>query len=127
MKAFALVFALIITPLSIADDSHFAPPGEISIVVYETNGHPLPGATVTLENGAHKAIKVVITSSDGSCQFQHLAAGNYYVIAQLSGFFDQMTGPIPVVVDEPSPRIPNRLRLVLNPGAVWIDSVTAVK
>lgn len=127
MKALALVFALIITPLSIADESHFAPPGEIAIIVYETNGHPLRGAAVTLENGAHKTIKVVITSDDGSAQFQHLAAGNYYVVAQLSGFFDQMTGPIPVVVDAPSPRLPGKLRLVLNPGPVWIDTVGSVK
>src|SRR5437763_9208688 len=119
MKAFALILGLLITPLSIAADSHVAPPGEISMVVYETNGQPLPGATVTLENGAHKAIKVLITSADGSAQFQHLAAGNYYVIAQLSGFFDQMTGPIPMVIDAPSPRIPDKLRLVLNPGPVW--------
>src|SRR5438270_7748334 len=103
MNALALILGLIIAPLSIADDSHLAPPGEISVIVDETNGHPLPGATVTLENGAHKVIKVLITSADGSAQFQHLAAGNYYVIAQLTGFFDQMTGPIPVVGDAPSP------------------------
>jgi hypothetical protein len=127
MKALALVFALIITPLSIADDAHFAPPGEISMIVYETNGHPLPGATVTLENAAHKAMKVLVTSADGSARFQYLAAGSYYVIAQLSGFFDQMTGPSPVVVEAPSPRLPDKLRLVLNPGPVWIDTVTAVK
>jgi hypothetical protein len=127
MKALALVLGLITMPLSVADDSHFAPPGEISMIVYETNGHPIPGATVTLENGAHKAVKVLVTSADGSAQFQHLAAGNYYVVAQLSGFFDQMTGPIPVVVDAPSPRIPDKLRLVLNPGPVWIDTVVSVK
>jgi hypothetical protein len=126
MKALALVLGLITMPLSLADEPHFAPPGEISMIVYETNGHPLPGATVTLENGAHRAIKVLIAAADGSAQFQHLAAGNYYVIAQLSGFFDQVTGPIPVVVDAPSPRIPDKLRLVLNPGAVSIDTVTAV-
>src|SRR5436309_3125548 len=105
MKALALVIALIITPLTIGDELHFAPPGEISIVIYETNGHALPGATVTLENAAHKAIKVLITSADGSAQFQHLAPGNYYVLAQLSGFFDQSTGPIPMVIDRPSPRL----------------------
>jgi len=127
MKSLALVLGLIIMPLSTADDLHFAPPGEISMIVYETNGHPLPGATVTLENGAQKATKVLITSADGSVQFQHLAAGNYYVVVQLSGFFDQMTGPIPVMVDAPSPRILDKLRLVLNPGPVWIDTVTAVK
>ena len=127
MKALALIVGLLITPLSIADVSHFAPPGEISVILYETNGHPLPGATVTLENGAHKAIKVLVTSADGSATFEHLASGNYYVIAQLSGFFDQMTGPIPVVIDAPSPRIPDKLRLVLNPGPVWIDTVTSVK
>src|SRR4051812_43480908 len=127
MKPLALILGLIITPVSLADDSHLAPPSEISMIVYETNGHPLPGATVTLENGAHKTIKVLITTADGSAQFDHLAAGSYYVIAQLSGFFDQMTGPIPVVVDAPSPRIPDKLRLVLNPGPVWIDTATAVK
>jgi hypothetical protein len=127
MKALALVLGLITMPLSVADDSHFAPPGEISMIVYETNGHPLPGATVTLENGVHKAVKVLVTSADGGAQFQNLAAGNYYVIAQLSGFFDQMMGPIPVVLDAPSPRIPDKLRLVLNPGPVWIDTVTAVR
>jgi hypothetical protein len=67
------------------------------------------------------------SSADGSAKFEHLAAGNYYVVAQLSGFFDQMTGPVPVVVDAPSPRIPDKLRLVLNPGPVWIDAVTSVK
>ena len=127
MKSLALVVALIVTPLSIADDLHFAPPGEISIVVYETNGETLPGATITLENGAHKAMKVVITSADGGAQFQHLAPGNYYVLVQLSGFFDQITGPIPVVVEAPSPRIPDKLRLVLNAGPMWIDTVTAIK
>jgi hypothetical protein len=127
MKALALILGLLITPLSIADDSHVAPPGEISVVVYETNGHPLPGATVTLENGAHKTVKVLITPADGSAKFEHLAAGNYYILAQLSGFFDQMTGPIPMVLDAPSPRIPDKLRLVLNPGPVWIDTVASVK
>jgi hypothetical protein len=82
---------------------------------------------VTLENSAQKTIKVLITSAEGSAQFPHLAAGNYYVIAQLSGFFDQRTGPIPVVVDAPSPRIPDKLRLVLNSGPVWIDTVSSVK
>jgi hypothetical protein len=77
---------------------------------------------VTLENSAQKTIKVLITSADGSAQFPHLAAGNYYVIAQLSGFFDQRTGPIPVVVDAPS----DKLRL-LNSGPVWIDTVSSVK
>ncbi|HEV7570193.1 MAG TPA: carboxypeptidase-like regulatory domain-containing protein [Thermoanaerobaculia bacterium] len=127
MKALALLFALAVAPLLAGDESHFAPPGEISIIVYETNGHPLPGATVTLENSAHKAVKILITSADGAAQFQHLAAGNYYVIAQLSGFFDQMTGPIPVVVDPPSLRLPDKLRLVLNSGPVWIDTVISVK
>jgi hypothetical protein len=127
MKALALVLGFIITPLSIADGSHLAPPGEISMIVYETNGHPLPRATVTLENGDHKVVKVLITSADGSAEFQHLAAGNYYVVAHLSGFFDQMTGPIPVVLDAPSPRIPDKLRLVLNPGPVWIDTIGSVK
>ena len=127
MKALALILGLITMPLSVADEMHLAPPGEIAVIVYETNGHSLPGATVTLENGAHNAIKVVITSADGSAQFQHLAAGNYYVIAQLSGFFDQMTGPIPMVIDAPSPRIPDKLRLVLNPGPVWIDTIRSVK
>jgi Carboxypeptidase regulatory-like domain len=127
MKALALVVTLMVMPLSIGDASHFAPPGELSIIVYETDGHALPGATITLESSTHKAIKVVITAADGSAHFEHLAAGTYFVVAQLSGFFNQITGPIPMVIDEPSPRIPDKLRLVLNAGPVWFDTVTSVK
>jgi len=93
MKALALVIALIITPLSIADDSHFAPPGEISIIVYATNGHPLPGATVTLESGdIHIRVMTVVTADDGAVRFDRLVAGNYFVTASLSGFLTQTTG-----------------------------------
>jgi|GEM_PF-3598496 len=128
MKALAIVFALVVTPLSIGDELHFAPPGEISIIVYETNGHPLPGATVTLESGdVHTRNTAVVTAADGGVQFRHLAAGNYFVTANLSGFLTQTTGPIPVVNDKPSPRLPDKLRLVLNPGPYWIDTITSVK
>jgi hypothetical protein len=124
MKTLTLVAALIITPLSIADDLHYAPPGEISIIVYDTRGNPLPGAVVTLESGdVHKRKTAVATAADGGVQFQHLAAGNYFVTANLSGFLTQTTGPIPVVVDKPSPRLPDKLRLVLNPGPVWVDTI----
>jgi hypothetical protein len=124
MNLFAIVFALLITPPSVAGDSHFAPPGEISIIVYQTDGHPLPGATVTLQNGSHQSTKVLITSDDGSAQFQHLEAGNYFVTANLSGFFTQTTGPIPIVIDKPSPRLPDKLRLVLSAGPYWIDTIS---
>jgi hypothetical protein len=83
---------------------------------------------VTLESGdVHLRITAVVTAADGSVQFHHLAAGNYFVTANLSGFFTQTTGPIPMVLDKPSPRLPDRLRLVLNPGPYWIDTVTSVK
>jgi hypothetical protein len=65
MKTLTLVAALIITPLSIADDLHYAPPGEISIIVYDTRGNPLPGAVVTLESGdVHKRNTAVATAAE---------------------------------------------------------------
>jgi hypothetical protein len=27
------------------------------------------------------------------------------------------------VIDAPSPRLPDKLRLVLNPGPVWVDTI----
>jgi hypothetical protein len=123
----ALVILAVFLPASVAGEFRLAPPGELSIVVQDTDSRPLPGVTVTLARGAErKQVKVVITSTEGA-QFHHLDAGDYYLTASLSGFLTQTTGPIPIVLDKPSPRLPAVLRLALTAGPYWIDTVASAK
>jgi hypothetical protein len=119
MRTLALVFVIAaFVPASIACAERLAPPGELSIVVQDAEGHALPGVTVTLARGAdRKRMATVVTTVEG-VQFHDLAAGDYYVTADLSGFLSQTTGPIPMVLDRPSPRLPEVLRLVLTAGPI---------
>ena len=94
MKALALLVALIVTPLTIGDELHFAPPGEVSIVVCETNGHALPGFNmpvgVTLSANGFTVVHPTEAWQTARLELANpadfAADANYYVIARCRDF-----------------------------------------
>jgi iron complex outermembrane receptor protein len=56
--------------------------GSVEIRVTDTQGNPLPGATVSLI-GTHRE---TTTGADGAGRFENVPAGSYDVMARLSGF-----------------------------------------
>jgi len=87
-------------------------------LVQEADGHPLPGATMTLlRSDGVTAVKVIVLSADGSFRFHDLSAGNYFLKCQLSGFFDEVIGPIPIQYGKHGPDVP-RLKIQMVAGPV---------
>lgn len=58
--------------------------GQISGVVRDTSGAPLPGAQVTLVNGSYR--QVVTTDAIGSYVVSNVPSGTVTIISQLAGF-----------------------------------------
>ena len=65
--------------------------GEISGVVRDSSGVPLPGATVTIKGPQMPSGRSVMTLSDGAFRFKDLPPGTYHLKAELGGMgtFDQ--------------------------------------
>ncbi len=65
--------------------------GEVSGVVRDRDGLPLPGATVTITGPQLLIGRSTTTLSDGAFRFLRLVPGNYHLKAELSGMgaFDQ--------------------------------------
>jgi hypothetical protein len=61
-----------------------AMPGQIAGRVLDQSGAPLPGATVTIENGGRK--QQIFTATDGSYVASNLAPGDVTVSGDLQGF-----------------------------------------
>jgi hypothetical protein len=107
--------------------------GRIVLVVVDSAGTPIPGATVTLFRAEDAALIYrrqlpsekelprgpVITDASGEARFIALTQGSYLVHCQLSGFFGVTMGPIPIELKEPSPRLPEQIRVVLTSGATY--------
>jgi len=58
--------------------------GEILALVTDSNGDPLPGVAVTVDDGQTRASEV--TNVRGEAQFLQLKAGDYKVTAMMTGF-----------------------------------------
>jgi Carboxypeptidase regulatory-like domain len=62
-------------------------PGNISGTVVDVNGGIVPGATVVLEDPAHKEHRTVVANEDGAFDFNNLKPGsNYHVTIRADGF-----------------------------------------
>jgi len=102
-----LLLALLISP-AIADQpaTELVPPREIRVVVVDSGGKVLPGATVSVLAVGEKASAdtrslidaghLRITDLDGRAVFSSLEAGEYYVRIEMEGALRQMIGPIPI-------------------------------
>jgi outer membrane receptor protein involved in Fe transport len=60
--------------------------GDIAGTVTDTNGAPLPGASVTLSSTALQGPRTTVTDAAGRYRFPALPVGTYSVTAALSGF-----------------------------------------
>ena len=82
------------------------PPREIHVVVVESSGKVLPGATVSVLTVNEKpgsdarslidAGRLKITDLDGRAIFTSLLAGEYYIRIEMVGALKQMIGPVPI-------------------------------
>ncbi|MGA7991938.1 MAG: TonB-dependent receptor [Thermoanaerobaculia bacterium] len=60
--------------------------GEIEGTVFDSNGAPLPGASITIASASLQGSRTVITDAAGRYRFPALTPGSYTVTAALSGF-----------------------------------------
>jgi hypothetical protein len=60
--------------------------GAITGRVIDSSGARLPGATITATNVATNVGSTTVANNDGSYTIPYLTAGNYTVVAELSGF-----------------------------------------
>jgi len=60
--------------------------GSIAGTVYDSEGSPLPGATVTVSGSSLMGSLSFVTSSAGTFRFPALPPGNYKLTVELSGF-----------------------------------------
>ena len=63
-----------------------APSGEISGVVVDASGSPVPGVRITLVNQATNATRDVTTNGEGIYVLPVIPPGTYRLKAELSGF-----------------------------------------
>jgi hypothetical protein len=82
----AFICLALVVPLALAQTT-----GEISGVVRDSSGAPLPGATVTITGPQMPNGRSVTTLSDGAFRFKDLPPGTYHLKSQLTGMgaFDQ--------------------------------------
>lgn len=83
-RLFALIFALIVIPLSLAAQSR----AKIQLVLKDAvTGEPVSFATVSLtKDGESKPAKYVLSADDGSATIESVAAGKYTLKAELMGY-----------------------------------------
>jgi hypothetical protein len=80
-----LCLAVLITTAAWAQ----APTGTISGVVHDQSGAVIPAATITIRHVDTGVLRHLTSETDGSFSAPALAAGNYEVTAELSGFRTQ--------------------------------------
>jgi tetratricopeptide (TPR) repeat protein len=68
--------------------------------VCDSEGVPLPGASVSLQSADHSRNLVVRADAKGRYRFEHLPSGTYMLHASDSGFVPKEKGPILVVETE---------------------------
>ncbi len=101
-----LAFALV--PMAVAQTD--VTTSRVTGVVRDTNGAPLPGATVEVRNQGTGLVQRVITDPDGSFRVLNLPTGNYTVSASLEGFTTAEQKDIRVLLNQ-VPTIDFRLPL----------------
>src|SRR6266540_3892316 len=88
LKSLAVLLACmaLAAPLALAQTT-----GEISGVVRDSSGAPLPGATITIKGPQMPIGRSATTLSDGAFRFKDLPPGTYHLKASISGMgaFDQ--------------------------------------
>jgi hypothetical protein len=90
-----------------------APSGEISGVVSDASGAPMPGVTMTLTNQATNAVREVLTNESGLYVMPALMPGVYTLKATLTGFRTHERKDIGVQVGSA-----NRIAVTLEVGAL---------
>jgi hypothetical protein len=83
---FRTLVAAILVVVAVGPARAQAPSGEISGVVIDASGSPVPGARITLVNQATNALRVVITNEAGIYVIPAIPPGTYTLKAELSGF-----------------------------------------
>jgi len=78
--------ALLLLVFAIAPARAQTPSGELSGIVSDTSGLPVPGVTVTLTNQATNVVRVVQTNESGLYVISAIPPGTYDLKAELSGF-----------------------------------------
>src|SRR5213592_4975755 len=80
------VIALLLFLLAIPPAGAQTPSGELSGIVSDTSGLPVPGVTITLTNQATNVVRVVQTNESGLYVISAVPPGIYDLKAELSGF-----------------------------------------
>jgi len=112
-----LVLFLALIPLSVFAQSSN---GSISGTVTDDTGAALPGVTVTAANVATGQSRVVVSNNTGHYEIALLPAGDYSLIAELSGFQTQRAPKVTVNVGTDA-----TLNLKLRAGIAESVTVTA--
>ena len=60
--------------------------GSIKGIIYDTDGNPIPGASVTVTSEAIMGTQVYVSTGTGAYRFPSLPPGLYAVEVELSGF-----------------------------------------
>jgi hypothetical protein len=103
-----------------------APRGEIALRVSDAQAQPLRGVTVTLLDAQHPDVAIgrpQITPGTGDVRFSNLPQGRYLVRCEMTGFISETLGPLPIELKEQSPRLPERIDVVLPAGPIWYHGV----
>jgi hypothetical protein len=87
--------------------------GTIIGTVLDSNGGPLPGATVTVTSSRTKEARTTVTDAAGTYAVPGLAAGSYQVEVQLSGFNRLVRSDVPVAADAPT-RVDATLQIAVS-------------
>ena len=72
--------------------------GSISGTIYDNEGNPLPGVTITIVSESMMGTKSYVTTALGSFRFPAIPHGTYRITAELSGFRTVSRGEIQVSV-----------------------------
>lgn len=89
----ALVAAL--TPLTALAQS---PGGSVGGTVVDSNGGPIPGASVTARNQGTSATRQTVSGAGGQFSFPSLPVGKYQFTAELSGFSPAKLNDVAVTI-----------------------------
>ncbi|MBO9691621.1 TonB-dependent receptor [Chryseobacterium sp.] len=96
----------------------FAQEGQITGIIHENPGVPLPYVTVTLKNNEEKSVIVSISDNNGIFRVENIPAGNYNIIYSLIGF-RTLSKPIHIV----SGAMANVGTIILEPDAKILQEI----